>query len=73
MSLLLLVHLYILHHPSVNGPEYDHNLFNPRVRGLRHRTKAMQDIAYFLVAQIEREVASNIVSSLSFCVIVLAL
>jgi hypothetical protein len=72
MSLLLLVHLYILHYPSVNAPEYDHDLFNPRVRGLRHRTKTMQDIAYFLVAQIEG-VASNIVSSLSFCVIVLAL
>jgi len=52
-TLLLLVHLYILNYPYVNNTEYDHDLFNPRIRGLRDRTKAMEDITYFLVRQIE--------------------
>jgi hypothetical protein len=52
-TLLLLVHLYILNYPYVNNTEYDHDLFNPRIRGLRDRTKAMENITYFLVGQIE--------------------
>lgn len=52
-TLVLLVQLYILNYPYVNNAEYDHDLFNPRVRGLRNRTKAMEDISYFLVGLIE--------------------
>jgi len=53
LPLLLLVHLYILQYPHANDAEYDHDLFNPRVRGLRDRTRTMEDIAYFLVSRIE--------------------
>ena len=53
LPLLLLVHLYILQYPRANDVEYDHNIFNPRVRGLRDRTRTMEDIAFFLVGRIE--------------------
>jgi hypothetical protein len=51
--LLLLVHLHILEYTHANNAEYDHNVFNPRTRGLRERTKTMEDVAYFLVKKIE--------------------
>lgn len=54
LPLLLLIHLHLLEYPKVNAPEYDINLFNPRVRGLRDRITTMQDICYFLVNKIER-------------------
>lgn len=53
LPLLLLVHLYILDYPNVNDPEYGPDLFNPRVRGLRDRTRSMEDIFYFLVGCLE--------------------
>ena len=51
--LILLIHLHILEYPHANNPEYDHNIFNPRLRGLRERTKLMEDISYFLVGRVE--------------------
>ncbi|KAJ7691980.1 hypothetical protein B0H17DRAFT_551693 [Mycena rosella] len=53
VPLIFLVHLYILQYPHANKPEYDHAMFDPRVRGLRDRTKTMEDVCYFLVARIE--------------------
>lgn len=53
IPLILLVHLHILRYPHANEPEYDHKIFDPRVRGLRDRTKLMEDISYFLVGCLE--------------------
>ena len=53
VPLILLVHLHILEHPHANKPEYDHNIFDPRVRGLRERTKLLEDICSFLVGRLE--------------------
>jgi hypothetical protein len=55
LPLLLLVHLQILEYPHRNKPEYDHQVFDPSVRGLRDRTKTMEDVCYFLVGKIERK------------------
>ena len=51
--LILLIHLHILEYPHANNSEYDHNIFNPRARGLKERVKVMEDISYFLVGRIE--------------------
>ncbi|KAJ7155854.1 hypothetical protein C8R46DRAFT_1356262 [Mycena filopes] len=51
--LVLLIHLHLLQYPHANKPEYDHNLFDARVRGLRDRTRTMEDICYFLITRIE--------------------
>jgi hypothetical protein len=53
VPLILLVHLHILEYPHANKPEYDHNIFDPRVRGLRERTKLLEDTSYFLVGRLE--------------------
>ncbi|KAJ7777075.1 hypothetical protein B0H16DRAFT_1406563 [Mycena metata] len=53
VSLLLLIHLHLLQYPLANKPEYDHNLFDARVRGLRDRTRTMEDVCYFLITRIE--------------------
>ncbi|KAJ7773581.1 hypothetical protein DFH07DRAFT_801216 [Mycena maculata] len=53
VPLILLVHLRILQYPHANKPEYDHNVFDSRVRGLRDRTKTMEDVCYFLVTRIK--------------------
>ncbi|KAF9556493.1 hypothetical protein CPC08DRAFT_91643 [Agrocybe pediades] len=63
LHLILLVHLHILEYPYANNPEYDHDLFNPRTRGLRERVKAMEDIAYFLVGRIERKPAKSVLAT----------
>lgn len=52
IPILLLVHLHILDYPYANNPEYDHDLFST-TRGLRDRTKSMEDICYFLVGRLE--------------------
>ncbi|KAF8868560.1 hypothetical protein BD779DRAFT_1807953 [Infundibulicybe gibba] len=52
LPLLLLVHLHLLSYPHAAKPEYDHALFDPRVRGLRDRIRSMEDVCYFLVGQI---------------------
>ncbi|KAJ6621536.1 hypothetical protein B0H10DRAFT_2017709 [Mycena sp. CBHHK59/15] len=53
VPLILLVHLHILQYPHANKPEYDHNIFDSHFRGLRDRTRTMEDICYFLVGRIE--------------------
>ncbi|KAL1674679.1 hypothetical protein EV122DRAFT_293300 [Schizophyllum commune] len=54
-SLLLLVHLHLLEYPHADRSEYDHNVFNPKTRGLKDRTKTLEDISYFLVRKLERD------------------
>ncbi|KAJ7235563.1 hypothetical protein C8J57DRAFT_1248399 [Mycena rebaudengoi] len=65
VPLILLVHLHILQYPHANNTEYDHNIFNPRLRGLRERAKTMQDMCYFLVGRVEakREAAKKVLPS----------
>jgi hypothetical protein len=53
LPLILLVHLHILEYPHANKSEYDHNIFNGRVRGLRDRIKTLEDICYFIVGRLE--------------------
>jgi hypothetical protein len=53
IPLILLVHLHLLEYPSADNSEYDQNLFDPNVRGLRDRTKSMEDMCYFLVGKVE--------------------
>ncbi|KAJ7650995.1 hypothetical protein FB45DRAFT_889291 [Roridomyces roridus] len=53
VPLILLIHLHIIQYPHANKPEYDQNIFNPRVRGVRDRTKTMEDVCYFLVSRID--------------------
>lgn len=53
VPLILLVHLHILEYPLANKPEYDHNIFNAQVRGLRDRIKTLEDVCYFLVGRLE--------------------
>lgn len=55
LPLLLLVHIHLLGYPHADEPEYDENVFNVRSRGLRDRTKTMEDLCYFLVGKIERK------------------
>ncbi|KAJ7036646.1 hypothetical protein C8F04DRAFT_1095223 [Mycena alexandri] len=64
-SLVLLIHLHLLQYPHANKPEYDHNLFDARVRGLRDRTRTMEDVSYFLITRIEgsKERARKIIST----------
>ncbi|PPR05322.1 hypothetical protein CVT24_008041 [Panaeolus cyanescens] len=52
-SLILLVHLHLLSYPHASKPEYDENLFSS-ARGLRERTKTMEDVSYFLVGRLEK-------------------
>ncbi|KAJ7262114.1 hypothetical protein C8J57DRAFT_1719665 [Mycena rebaudengoi] len=65
VPLILLVHLHILQYPHANSTEYDHNIFNPRLRGLRERAKTMEDICYFLVGRVEakKEAAKKVLPS----------
>ena len=53
LPLLQLVHLHLLEYPLANNPEYDTRLFDPSARGLRERTKSMEDVTFFLVGRIE--------------------
>lgn len=67
VSLLQLVHLHLLEYPLANNPEYDQDLFNPNLRGLRDRTKSMEDVCYFLVGKVEgRKESAKLVSELLF-------
>ncbi|KAL1741498.1 hypothetical protein HDZ31DRAFT_66871 [Schizophyllum fasciatum] len=59
-SLLLLVHLHLLEYPYADKPEYDHNVFNPKIRGMKDRTKTMEDISHFLVRKLERDRVKSI-------------
>ncbi|KAG6844536.1 hypothetical protein H0H87_006126 [Tephrocybe sp. NHM501043] len=53
IPLILLIHLHVLEYPHANKPEYDHNMFEPSVRGLKERTKLLEDVGYFLVGRLE--------------------
>jgi hypothetical protein len=52
-SLILLIHLHILEFPQAETSDNGYNIFDPSRRGLRDRTKSMEDICYFLVGKIE--------------------
>lgn len=54
LHLLLLIHLHLLRCPHIDNPEYTQDLFNPQVRGIRERSKTMEDVCYFLVGKVER-------------------
>ncbi|KAF7296432.1 hypothetical protein HMN09_01113600 [Mycena chlorophos] len=61
IPLILLVHLHLLQYPHENKPEYDHNLFDAKHRGLKERLRTMEDVAFFLVGKIEgREKAKKL-------------
>ncbi|KAF9529598.1 hypothetical protein CPB83DRAFT_893403 [Crepidotus variabilis] len=62
-SLILLVHLHILDYPNANGSEYDHEMFNSRIRGLRDRARIMEDVTYFLVGKMEGKGVKSILGS----------
>ena len=51
--LLLLVHLRILQFPHIENSAYDPHLFDSTRRGMRERTKAMEDVSFFLVELLE--------------------
>ncbi|KAI0306038.1 hypothetical protein B0F90DRAFT_1695561 [Multifurca ochricompacta] len=55
LPLLLLIHIHLLDYPHADEPEYDEHVFNAKVRGLRDRTKTMEDLCYFLVGKIEQK------------------
>ncbi|KZT07535.1 uncharacterized protein LAESUDRAFT_758541 [Laetiporus sulphureus 93-53] len=52
-SLLLLTHLHLLNFPPQDASRYDEHLFHPTRSGIRERTRAMEEICYFLVGKIE--------------------
>ena len=52
-TLLILVHLHLLDYPLNISSSYDERLFDPTRTSLRERTKALEDIAYFLVGKLE--------------------
>jgi len=54
LPLILLVHIHLLGYPHADEPEYDEHVFNVKMRGLRDRTKTMEDLCYFLVGKIEK-------------------
>ncbi|KAI9464815.1 hypothetical protein F5148DRAFT_1150114 [Russula earlei] len=55
LPLLLLIHIHLLGYPHADEPEYDEHVFNVKTRGLRDRTKTMEDLCYFLVGKIEHK------------------
>lgn len=62
LPLIQLIHLHLLEYPLANNPEYDQSLFDPAVRGLKDRTKSMEDVCFFLVGKVEgrREAAKGV-------------
>lgn len=63
LPLLLLIHIHLLGYPQADEPEYDEHVFNVKARGLRDRTKTMEDLCYFLVGKIEQKPRMKSVSS----------
>lgn len=55
LPLHLLIHVHLLGYPHADDPEYDEHVFNVKTRGLRDRTKTMEDLCYFLVGKIEHK------------------
>ena len=64
LPLLLLIHIHLLGYPHADEPEYDEHVFDVKMRGLRDRTKTMEDLCYFLVGKIEPKPRLKSVSSL---------
>ncbi|KAI0056066.1 hypothetical protein BV25DRAFT_1658710 [Artomyces pyxidatus] len=56
--ILLLIHIHLLSYPHANNPEYDEHIFDSKTRGLRDRTKTMEDLCYFLVGKIHGKAKS---------------
>ncbi|KAH8103899.1 hypothetical protein BXZ70DRAFT_670531 [Cristinia sonorae] len=52
-SLAILIHLHLLNFQLKNAANYDENLFNAQKHGIGERSKALEDISYFLVTKIE--------------------
>ena len=63
LPLLLLIHIHLLGYPHADEPEYDEHVFDVKMRGLRDRTKTMEDLSYFLVGKIEHKPRLKSVSS----------
>ena len=63
LPLLLLVHIHLLGYPHADEPEYDQHVFDAKTRGLRDRTKTMEELSYFLVGKIEHKPRLKSVSS----------
>jgi hypothetical protein len=55
LPLVLLIHIHLLGYPHADDPEYDEHVFNVKTRGLRVRTKTMEELCYFLVGKIENK------------------
>ncbi|KAH9967442.1 hypothetical protein BC827DRAFT_1174206 [Russula dissimulans] len=55
LPLVLLVHIHLLGYPHADEPEYDQHVFDAKTRGLRDRTKTMEELSYFLVGKIEHK------------------
>src|SRR5712675_2367656 len=55
LPLLLLVHIHLLGYPHADEPEYDQHVFDAKTRGLRDRTKTLEELSYFLVGKIEHK------------------
>ena len=51
--LLIILHLHLLGYPLRDAAGYDERLFDAARRGMRERSKALEDIAFFLVGRIE--------------------
>lgn len=69
IPLVQLIHLHLLEYPLANNAEYGQNLFDPSVRGLRDRTKSMEDVCFFLVGKIEgrKELAKSVSAHCLLC------
>jgi hypothetical protein len=63
LPLLLLIHIHLLGYPHADEPEYDEHVFDVKMRGLRDRTKTMEELSYFLVGKIEHKPRLKSVSS----------
>ncbi|KAI0796119.1 hypothetical protein C8Q75DRAFT_362241 [Abortiporus biennis] len=58
--LLVLIHLHLLQYPLKDASGYDENIFNASTRGIGERTKALEDITFFLITKIEGQQAKKI-------------
>ena len=52
-GLLIILHLHLLNFPLRDAAGYDERLFDATSRGMGQRSKALEDIAFFLVGKIE--------------------
>ena len=52
-GLLIILHLHLLNFPLRDAAGFDERLFDATSRGMGQRSKALEDIAFFLVGKIE--------------------